>query len=677
MPLFFWGQVIAVPATAVLVAAGRLLEVLGADAGAPVPTGALVALGIVTLLVVAGELWPVLGARTGDPTGVAWSTTFAFATLLHLGLLAAVVLFAGATVLSGLISGKAAFRWSFNAGQYSLSLAAAWLVMRAFGRAASLQEMWAPTTVADLAVVLLAAGTFFVVNQVLVTGVLCAMTGRSIRTELFGKLSFELAATGAQLALAPLVCVVMHEAPPLTVLGALPVAAIHRSAAAWQQSEYAADHDHLTQLPNRKHLIALTRRVIAEARQSGTATALFVLDLDRFKEVNDVLGHPAGDRLLVEVGRRLPAAMGNEAVVARLGGDEFAVLAPTVTSPDHCLALAARIHAALDEPFWLDGQVIDLDASIGVALFPDHATDFEGLLSKADVAMYAAKRGGDGTGTCLYSSELDHGAAERLGLAGALRLAIDAGQITLEYQPKVTLPRGEMIGVEALARWRRQDGTVVPPDEFVPLAEQSGLMPRLTALVLDQALAQCARWMEQGLHVPVAVNISLRDVLDDSFAHGVAAQLVRFGVPAPMLTLEITERVLASDLPRLGRTLGRLSSLGVQLALDDFGTGWSSLVLLRHLPVTEVKLDRSFVGQVAASGLDAAIVRSVSTLARDLGKTLVAEGVEDAATWDLVAELGCDAAQGWLVARPMPAPAVTEWLRQHAGAEVSAVDAAT
>jgi diguanylate cyclase (GGDEF)-like protein len=671
----FWGQIVVVPVVAVLVAAWRVVEVVTDDRGVPLPAGALVALAIAGLLVVAGEVWPVLGARTGDPTGVAWSTTFAFATLLHVGLVAAIVLFAGATVLSGVISGKAAFRWSFNAGQYSLSLAAAWLVMRAFGRAASPHDTWAPSTVADLAVVLLAAGTFFVVNQVLVTGVLTALTGRSARGEMLATLPFELAATGAQLALAPLVSVVMQQAPALTVLGALPIAAIHRSAAAWQQSEHAADHDHLTQLPNRKHIIALTRRVIAESRQSAATTALFVLDLDRFKEVNDVLGHPAGDRLLVEVGRRLPAALGNQAEVARLGGDEFAVLAPAVTSAEHCLALAGRIHEALDEPFWLNGQVIDLDASIGVALFPDHAEDFEGLLSKADVAMYAAKR--DGTGTRLYTPDLDAGAAERLGLGGALRLAIDARQVTLHFQPKVALPTGELLGVEALARWRRPDGVEVPPDEFVPVAEQSGLMPRLTTLVLDQALDQCAAWTRQGLRVPVAVNISLRDVLDESFAQAVAARLVRFGVLAPMLTLEITERVLASDLPRLEQTLRQLSTLGVQLALDDFGTGWSSLVLLRHLPVSEVKLDRSFVVQVAASGVDAAIVRSVSTLAHDLGKTLVAEGVEDEETWGRLAELGCDAAQGWVIARPMPAPAATDWLREHAGAAVNALDVAT
>jgi predicted signal transduction protein with EAL and GGDEF domain len=380
--------------------------------------------------------------------------------------------------------------------------------------------------------------------------------------------------------------------------------------------------------------------------------------------------------VLVEVAQRLRSALRDDDVVARLGGDEFAVLVHGAGSADDCRELAERVRLALDAPFHSDGHVIDLGASIGMAIVPDHADDFETLFSRADVAMFAAKR--DGTGICLYSRELDAGASVRLGLLGALRRTLDSGGLSVEFQPKVSLRHGGLTGVEALVRWRTEDGVMVPPDEFVPLAEQSGMMSRLTSCVLERSLEQCASWTRDGLRVPVAVNVSLRDVLDPMFAVGVAARLVRFGVLAPMLTLEITERVLADDLPRLRTTLGQLSEIGVRLSLDDFGTGWSSLVLLRHLPVSEVKLDRSFVGRVASSGSDAAIVRAVTDLAHELGLDVVGEGVEDRPTWEALAALGCDSAQGWHVAPPMDARTATAWLRSldAAGTTATAVSGA-
>ena len=661
-PALFWGQLVTVP----LLAAGLLAALLAANgpallAAAPaLPTGAVVALAAAVALVLGGELRPIVGSRTVDPGGVTWSTTFGFAVLLFAGVVPAALLYAAAAAASGILARKAVYRWLFSAGQYALSLSAAAGVLHLFGRDASLAEPWAPTSVPDVAVVLVAAAAYFVVNEILVTGVVCALTGRSVREEVEDGLLFELATNGAQLALAPIVAVIMQEAPPLTVLGVLPVAAVHRSAAAQRESEHAAAHDHLTGLPNRRRFVALTEEAIAESQRTCEPVAVFVVDLDRFKEVNDVLGHPAGDQVLTEVARRLRSGVREQDVVARLGGDEFAVLVPALGSAAECTALAERLRTSLDETLEVDGRLLDLGASIGVAVVPDHADDFELLFSRADVAMYAAKR--DGTGVRIYSPDLDAGAASRLGMLGALRRAVDGGELFVEYQPKVSMDGQRMLGVEALVRWRTERGAVIPPDHFIPLAEQSGLMSRVTGAVLDQALAQCAAWARAGLPVPVAVNVSLRDVLDPSFAVGLAARLVRLGVVAPMVTLEITERLLADDVPRLRATLEQLREIGVTLSLDDFGTGWSSLVLLRHLPVSEVKLDRSFVRAVATSPSDAAIVRGVTDLAHELGLVVVAEGVEDAETWAALSALGCDGAQGWHVAHPMSGGAVTDWL---------------
>ncbi|MFC5998521.1 putative bifunctional diguanylate cyclase/phosphodiesterase [Quadrisphaera sp. GCM10027208] len=666
-PAVFWVHVVTVPVLAVLLVAWQAVTAGPwwlAD-GQAFPTGAAVALAVGVVLVVGGELWPVLGSRTVDPSGVAWSTTFAFAVLLFAGLLPAVALLAGASVLSGVLARKAAYRWVFNAGQYSLSLLAAWGVLVAFDRDARPTELWSPADLSDLGVVALAAAAYFVVNELLVTFAVSALSGTSLLDDLRSILYFELVANGAQLGLAPLVAVVMEHAPALTALGVLPVLAIHRQAVAERESRHAATHDDLTQLANRKHFVTLAESAMDLAARSDQSLALLVVDLDRFKEVNDVLGHQAGDRTIVEVGRRLRHAVRDGDVVARLGGDEFAVLVPAITSVDDALGVAERVVAELERPFEVEGRLVDLGGSVGVALLPQHAGDFEALFSRADAAMFAAKR--DGGGIRVYGPELDSGATGRVGLLGSLRRAIEAGDLVVEYQPKIDMRTGATDGVEALVRWRTTGGVLVLPDDFVPLAEQSGLMPRLTASVLEQALAQCAAWQQAGLRVPVAVNVSLRDVLDARFAVGVAERLVRYGVLGPMLTLEITERVLAEDMLRVQATLEELSGLGVRVSLDDFGTGWSSLVLLRRLPVAEVKLDRSFVAQVARSRSDAAIVRAVIDLAHELDLVVVAEGVEDAATWSALAAMGCDTAQGWHIARSLPAPAATAWVRERAG----------
>jgi diguanylate cyclase (GGDEF)-like protein len=437
--------------------------------------------------------------------------------------------------------------------------------------------------------------------------------------------------------------------------------AIYATTGMALEREHQANHDALTKLPNRKYLRERLQQAL-EDRGPG-CVALFVLDLDRFKEVNDTLGHRTGDLLLQEVSDRLRDALRPDDVVARLGGDEFAVLLPNV--PDHAAALevAERIRVALDAPFELDGMLLEPEASIGVALAPTHGNDVEQLLRCADIAMYVAK--GERSVIETYSADRDRHSTSRLGLLGSLRRAIDDGELELHYQPKVSLSRGSITGVEALVRWRHPTRGLVLPDDFVPLAESSGLMHKLTALVVDTALAQAAEWWDRGLRVPVAVNVSARDLHGPGLARTVAEGLVRYGLPAEAIRLELTERILMSEPARVADSLAELDRVGVRLSLDDFGTGYSSLVLLQRLPVSEIKVDRSFVQRMAVSSEDVAIVRSIIDLAHALGIDAVAEGVENDEAWDTLCALGCDSAQGWYVARPMSAPAVTEWLERH------------
>ena len=351
--------------------------------------------------------------------------------------------------------------------------------------------------------------------------------------------------------------------------------------------------------------------------------------------------------------------------MARLGGDEFAVLLRGVPDVDGACEVADRLRQALDEELEIDGRIIDLEASIGVALVPDHATEYEPLFSRADVAMYVAKN--DRTGVEVYSPARDASSAARIGMLSGLRQAIELGELELHYQPKVRVDDGRVAGVEALVRWRHPVRGLVPPDEFIPVAEQSGLMRRLTDEVLEMSLAQTAAWGAAGMWVPVAVNVSFRDLLDEQLARRLGERLRVQGVDPGLLTLEITERVLTADLDTARATLAELRGLGVLVSLDDFGTGWSSLRLLRELPVAEIKIDRSFVSRVATVDEDRIVVGGLTAMAHELGRQVVAEGIETSVIWSTVAELGCDTAQGWHLARPRPAAEATDWLAERLG----------
>ncbi|MEU2248085.1 bifunctional diguanylate cyclase/phosphodiesterase [Streptomyces sp. NPDC019224] len=542
-----------------------------------------------------------------------------------------------------------------------LGVGAAALVLAAFGEVQSVETPWAPLDWGIDAVpeVLLAASTYLLVTRVLLW-YSRAQPGGGLPTVARTAMLRQGLVAVALLGIAPLICVVALARPVLLPLFAVPLIALDSTL--WIARARAEEQlkDPLTGLPNRQWLLERTWTALEEAESVGSRAGLVLIDLDRFRAVNDTLGHLAGDRLLLQIAERLRLALPRGAEAARLGGDEFAVLLPTADSTTSAQRIARHLVAALSSPLDLDGLTLVLEASAGVAVFPDHALDAEGLLRRADVAMYQAKR--DRTGVEVYESKRDSNTPDRLGLLGDLRRALDAGEVELHYQPKVRFD-GQVAGLEALVRWVHPERGRVPPDEFIAIAESSGLMPHLTEYVLETALAQVARWRAQGLFVPVAVNVSPRDVHTPGFAGGVAARLARHGVPAGALQLEITEHVLLEDPQRAADTLAGLTGHGVKMSLDDFGTGYSSLVHLRRLPVSELKIDRSFVARLAIDQEDAEIVRCTIDLAHSLGLLVVAEGVEDDETWERLRDLRCDAVQGWLVAAAMPPQETTAWLR--------------
>ncbi|MGH2686617.1 MAG: putative bifunctional diguanylate cyclase/phosphodiesterase, partial [Actinomycetota bacterium] len=399
-----------------------------------------------------------------------------------------------------------------------------------------------------------------------------------------------------------------------------------------------------------------------------------LMDLDGFKEVNDTLGHHNGDLLLQEVSARLSGLLREEDVVARLGGDEFAILLPGVADGAEAVRAAEKVLGALEEPFVHRELTLEVGASIGIALYPYHGAEASTLLQRADVAMYDAKAAQ--CGYEIYAPERDQYSPRRLALVGELRSSLENDQLEVHYQPKASLSTGRILGVEALVRWNHPRHGYLPPDEFIPVAEHTGLMRPLTLYVLRTAVRQLQEWRQQGIELDVAVNLSARSLLDVHLPDDVAAILADHDVPASCLTLEITESRIMADSPRTIGVMTRLSAMGVELAIDDFGTGYSSLSYLKRLPVDEVKIDRSFVMNMAVSDNDAKIVRSTVNLARDLGLRVVAEGVENQETWDRLVALGCDVAQGYFLSRPVPAARLQEWFleaRPWARTDVAAV----
>jgi diguanylate cyclase (GGDEF)-like protein len=553
------------------------------------------------------------------------------------------------------------WRTAFNVGQYALSFGAAFAV---FGAAGAWPTPASPLAVTgkQLPVIVVSALVFFLVNNALVSEALSLHHRTSFRDEFFSDWGYQVGATGALLGLAPIVVIVMERGPALVPLLVLPMFAVYATAAMSLERERQALHDTLTGLPNRKLLVNECRDRIEAAAADDSHVALFLLDLDRFKEINDTLGHHVGDALLKLVARRLAESMRPGDTVARLGGDEFGIVVADFDDPRTAIDIAERLQAALGEPFRHDGTSFEIEGSIGIALHPEHGSDFETLLQRADVAMYVAKE----RSTCVevYSAATDRHSTMRLGMLAELRVALENNQLELHYQPKADLRSGEVVGAEALLRWRHPERGMVPPDEFIPLAEQTGLMRHVTHFVVDEALGQLARWRAEGLHVQTAVNVCARDLYDRGFADFLRTRLEEHDVPPSALMVEVTEGVLMADPGRAATTLMSLAAIGVGVSLDDFGTGYSSLVHLKRLPVSEVKIDRSFVLRMDVNEDDAAIVRSIIDLASALGLRVVAEGVETREAWDRLAVYGCDAAQGWYLSQALPADELTRWLAE-------------
>jgi diguanylate cyclase (GGDEF)-like protein len=666
--------ILAVAALAVVVFSGGLGEVT-------LPA----AFWVTAVLAVVVDTRPFMRGGRRDRVPVFPSICYTFAILLAWGFGPAVLVQTAAVIGAALWLRHRPWRVAFNAGQYLVAFAAAHFVLCAGG-----VEAGDRIDFGSLFWMVMAGVTWFVVNNMLVaTAVWLRFDGRWSKVFARG-LRFDALTTGALLLSAPSLVAGLRESVWLAPVSLVSLLAVTRMAHLAADRARAARLDPLTGLANR----AAVERTVADwlvqhADRAATGAperrlALLLLDLDGFKQVNDALGHAVGDRLLIEVGRRLIRAVRVSAaaahtdrtdefaarfggdLVARLGGDEFAIVVPGLRDVAGARRRAAEIIEALTEPVRLDGLPLDVSGSIGVAVYPEHGTDAATLMQHADVAMYDAKARGDSLS--VYAPESDHNSPERLGLLADLRLALespDGTGIEMYYQPQIEISTGAVVGVEALLRWSHPDRGQVDPEELIRVAEHSAVMRLLTFRVIDEVIAQLASWGPAAEHLRVAVNVSVRDLHTGEIADRIAERLSAHGVGPERLELEITESALMADPRRVLATLARLKRLGVAMALDDFGTGYSSMLHLRRLPLAEVKIDRSFVLGVATDPDDAAIVRSMIDLARALGLRVVAEGVEDERTWRMLVQAGCDVAQGWFFARPMPGDELTAWLARY------------
>jgi diguanylate cyclase (GGDEF)-like protein len=425
-------------------------------------------------------------------------------------------------------------------------------------------------------------------------------------------------------------------------------------------SRHRSLHDSLTGIANRVLLADRIEEALQATGRRGGSVALLLLDLDRFKEINDTLGHHHGDLLLEQVAARLSAVARDGDTVARLGGDEFAVLLPDVGCAQDAMAVADRMLSAVVSPAVLEGIVVDVSASIGVSVHPLPSKTASELLQHADIAMYNAKRGHHGT--AMYDPLDDRRSSDQLTLLSELRQAVHSDQLVLHYQPKLRTDTGMVCGVEALVRWRHPRLGLLPPADFIGLAEQSDLIQPLTERVLELALQQHRAWQRDGLLLPVAVNIGTRSLLDGGLPDRVAALLAKYKTTPGQLTLEITESAVITDPARAAAVLGALRDIGVRRSVDDFGTGYSSMAYLQSLPLSELKIDKRFITEMGSSASSTAIVLAVLALARALELEAVAEGVEDEATWQALSAAGCDVAQGYHMSRPLPAAELAAWL---------------
>ncbi len=425
---------------------------------------------------------------------------------------------------------------------------------------------------------------------------------------------------------------------------------------------HQAMHDGLTDLPNRMMLFDRLAASLETARSEEKIVALLIMDLDHFKEVNDTFGHHFGDVLLKQVAFRLRNQLHTDDTVARLGGDEFAVVLTSSRDVNAVAMTARRILNSLEQPFVVEGQVLEVGASIGIALFPQHGQDTRTLMRRADVAMYATKRANSGFTIHERDERQTSRVPDQLALVVEMRGGIERNEFELYFQPKRHLRSGLMTRAEVLVRWNHPTRGLLEPGGFIPIAERTGLIKLMTDWILDHALQQCREWQDAGAPVHLAVNVSAKSLLEETLPSKVQAALDKWSVDPRFLKIEITESSIMADPAHALAIMSMLQSMGVRLSIDDFGTGYSSLTHLRELPVDEIKIDKSFVMGMMGSDADAAIVRTVIDLAHNLGKQVCAEGVEDLVTLKRLETMGCDLAQGYFISRPVPAAVLMKWL---------------
>jgi diguanylate cyclase (GGDEF)-like protein len=630
-------------------------------------------LWILAVLVVLSEVFPIQIPRSGGVEEFTTSTTFSFALLLVFGAAAAVIAQGAASVTDDVLRRKPGRKTIFNVAQYSIALVAASTVLDALAGDAEQLPVVESTYLIS---VMISAGVFFLVNNALIDVAIALEEGRPLLSAFSTNLGFHAFTDAVLLGLAPIAAVTAVTNAALIPLLVLPIVAVARGAtsslrnaklaselqARARELHHQATHDFLTRLPNRS--LFLERVAVAiEIAQPGKKVAALLMDLDRFKEINDTLGHHNGDILLQQVGARLSEEVDGGILVARMGGDEFAALVEISTEME-AVTVAKRVLGCFDRPFALRDLSVEASVSIGMAIFPEHGADANVLVQRADVAMYHAKE--SRTGFAVYVPEDDPYSLTLLSLVPELREAVDTGQLKLHYQPKVAMSSGHVQGVEALVRWDHPRLGAVNPDNFIPIAERTGLIKRITLFVLDESIRQNLVWRRDGIELDLAINLSANSLHDLSLPAEIADLLSKWNMPADALELEITESAIMSDPVRAGATLQELTDMGLRVAIDDFGTGYSSLSRLRELPVSTIKIDKSFTLALPGSDDDTAIVRSTIELAHNLGLAAVAEGVETATVWHRLAQLGCDYVQGNYVSHPVPAEMLDEWIRGRA-----------
>ena len=616
-------------------------------------------------MVVAAEIWPLTtpGRSASDSPAVARTITLAI--LLFWGFTIAVLMRAAAILLVGLAR-HAPHRVAFDAAQVILSLAAAEAVLWVSNVSPFTDNPFIPSN-RTLAVLLLAGLAYFVVSFLLVMLAVCFSRRTPLKAAIRANMPFQAGIHLVLFTTALLLVLAMNTGSAIVVaLFAFPLGAAYIGAAKSVQRDHQANHDELTGLLNRKMLAKRSGEALASAGVAGTRAGFLLIDLDRstgLKQVNDTLGHAVGDRLLQIVAHRLAHSVRPGDVVARLGGDEFAVLLPSVKEVAAAREVASRLRVALAEPVRLEAMTFQVEASVGIAIYPDDASGFDQLMQRADVAMYLAKE--RHSGIERYTPDADRNSAERLALASDLRMAVMRGEIELYFQPKVRLSDEKTIGMEALARWRHPRRGVLAAADFIGLAEQSHLISELTEHVLNKALRQTARWWAADLPVQVCVNLPARDLLSTHVTHMIMQALERYGLPPDALRVDINEQVLAGKPAQAASTVAKLVELGVGVSLDDFGTGYSTLAQLTRLGISEIKLDPALVSGLPDRPEQSMTVKSLVRLAQSLGIRSIGEGVETEATAAALRMIGCEGAQGWHFAKPMNASRATAWLDEE------------